>query len=193
MPKSWIIAGLAAALLAGGCTGGGASTPTSTPTSPPLPQSSPTHAATAHPSPDRPPKIRLVLRSVRESATCQQLTDKPTLVALLSAFRASRVRHLSVEGCIAPGALSDYSRNCAPHGLLGSPGPFCLYGAHSYRLTTITVIPGQAFEPRPHHYYVGFTDRLVDPRRQRPRNLYEYLTISRAPRTKTLRITAAGH
>jgi hypothetical protein len=72
--------------------------------------------------------------------TCRQAVATGTVDALLSAFRAARIKSNGAEECLTAGALSAYctsSHPCSDEVFQASPGPICLYECRGYRVRDI--------------------------------------------------------
>lgn len=87
-------------------------------------------------------EIHVRLTALDASPSCRQAVATGRLDAVLSAFRAARVRGRAAEGCLTRPALSSYCTAASPcperFFLSYSPGPICLYSCRGYRITDMT-------------------------------------------------------
>jgi hypothetical protein len=80
--------------------------------------------------------VSVTLTPIGSSPSCDEATRARTPDALLSAFRAARVRGAGAEHCLTAHALTAYctaSHPCSDE-FQKSPGPICLYDCGGYRV-----------------------------------------------------------
>jgi hypothetical protein len=85
--------------------------------------------------------VTIALAPVGSSPTCAQALAARTPDALLSAFRAARVRGKGAEGCLTAKALASYcsvARPCSDNEFEADPGPICLYACGGYQVKDVT-------------------------------------------------------
>ena len=184
-PKSrWLSAGRAlpavVVVIAAGCSSSAghstASTTTSSSTTATTVFSSISTATTAV------TRASIALTPIASSPSCDRATKDGTADALLSAFRAARVRGSGAEHCLAAQALGAYctaSHPCSRE-FQASPGPICLYECAGYKVKDMNFEVTRAADGN-FSVYVGVQAQPSSPSATSPRgypaSAYESLTL----------------
>lgn len=85
------------------------------------------------------------LEPVASAPSCAEAVRTGSAMAVLSAFRAARVKGQGAEGCLTRAALENYCgpRACPPSLFSGpdapSPGPICLYVCNGKRVGVVQI------------------------------------------------------
>ena len=128
--------------------------------------------------------VSLALTPIASSPSCDRATKDGTAGALLSAFRAARVRGSGAEHCLTAQALGAYctaSHPCSQE-FLASPGPICLYECAGYKVKDVNFEATRAADGNI-SVYVGVQAQPSSPSATSPRgypaSAYEHLTLGR--------------
>ncbi len=183
-PKSrWLLAGRALAavvvVIGAGCSSSAGHSTASTTTSSTTATTALSSSSTATTAVTR---VSIALTPVESSPSCDQATKDGTADALLSAFRAARVRGSGAEHCLTAQALGAYCTASHPcsQGFLASPGPICLYECAGYKVKDVDFEVTRAADGSL-SVYVGVQAQPSSPAATSPRgypaSAYEGLTL----------------
>jgi hypothetical protein len=134
---------LAFSLASGACSGSSSATraTSTTPTTVAGTTASTTASTAAETTPSL-VSVSVVTVVPERAASCATAARSGDAGALLSAFRAARVRGQGAEGCVTERALGAFCRAASPcsgEAFKSAPGPICLYECDGYRVTTIDI------------------------------------------------------
>jgi len=128
--------------------------------------------------------VSLALTPIASSPSCDRATKDGTADALLSAFRAARVRGSGAEHCLTAQALGAYcttSHRCSQE-FQASPGPICLYECAGYKVKDVNFEVTRAADGN-FSVYVAVQAQPSSPSATSPRgypaSAYEHLTLGR--------------
>jgi|GEM_PF-4200180 len=127
-------------------------------------------------------RVSIALTPIESSPSCDRATKDGTADALLSAFRAARVRGSGAEHCLTAQALGAYctaSHPCSQE-FQASPGPICLYDCAGYKVKDVDFAVTRAADGN-FSVYVGVEAQPSSPSATSPRGYpassYESLTL----------------
>ena len=129
-------------------------------------------------------RVSIALTPIESSPSCDQATKEGTVDALLSAFRAARVRGSGAEHCLTARALGAYctaSHPCSRQSQFqASPGPICLYDCAGYKVKDVNFEVTRAADGG-FSVYVGVQAQPSSPSATSPKgypaSAYESLTL----------------